>query len=133
MKIRQYAKRLFAAALVLWAGALSCPTVEARAAEDAAVDMIVELISGPDEDMRALALQQIREEVRGEEATRRFVELLPKLSPDVQIKLIDALGERGDAAARPAVLAMLDSKTEAIRAVAARALSGLAFGVSSSR
>jgi len=88
--------------------------------------MIVELVSGSDNDMRLLALQQIREEVPGKDATMRFVELLPELAPDLQIQMIDALGERGDVAARPVILKMLDSKTEAIRAVAARALAGLA-------
>jgi len=88
--------------------------------------MIVELVSGSDNDMRMLAFQQIREEVPGKDATMRFVELLPELAPDVQVQMIDALGERGDAAARPVILKMLNSKTEAIRAIAARALSGLA-------
>ena len=107
-------------------GFASFLTGEAHAADDEVVDMIVELVSGSDNDMRMLAIQQIREEVPGKDATRRFVELLPKLAPDVQVKLIDALGERGDAAARPVILKMLNSKTEAIRAVAARALAGLA-------
>ena len=88
--------------------------------------MIIELVSGSDNDMRMLALQQIREKVPGKDATRRFVELLPKLPPNVQVKLIDALGERGDAAARPMILKMLNSKTESIRTIAARALSILA-------
>jgi len=100
---------------------------EARGADGEVVDMIVELVSSSDNDMRMLALQQIREEVPGEDATRRFVELLPKLPPDVQVQMIDALGERGDATARPVILKMLNSKTEAIRAMAARALSGLAI------
>lgn len=90
------------------------------------VDMIVELVSGSDDDMRMLAIQQIREEVPGKDATKRFVELLPTLPPEVQVKLIDALEERGNVAARPAILKMLDSTTEAIRAMAARALSGVA-------
>ena len=101
-------------------------TGAARAADDEVVEMIVELLSGSDDDMRMLALQQIREKVPGKDATRRFVELLPKLPPDVQVKLIDALGERGDPVARPTILKMLSSETQALRAMAARALSGLA-------
>jgi len=88
--------------------------------------MIVELVSGADDDMRMLGLQQIREQVPGQDATRRFVELLPKLPPKVQVQLVDALGERGDASARPTILKMLSSKSEAMRIMAARALSGLA-------
>lgn len=98
----------------------------ACAADDEAVNMIAELISGSDNDMRMLALQQIRESVPGEDATKHFVALLPTLAPDVQVKLIDALGERGDAAARPAVLKMLHSQDETMRTVAVRALAGLA-------
>lgn len=124
--IRQHINFLLLVALLFSVGLAPFLTGEARGADDEVVDMIVELVSGSDNDMRMLALQQIREEAPGKDATRRFVELLPKLPPDVQVKLIDALGERGDATARPAILKMLNSKTEAIRAVAARALSGLA-------
>ncbi len=99
---------------------------ESQGAENDVVDMIVELINGSDNDMRTLAFQQIRESVPGEDATRRFVKLLPTLTTDLQVRLIDALGERGDAVARPTILDMLNSKTEAIRDVAARALPGVA-------
>jgi len=114
------------AALVFSVGLASLLPVDARASDDELVDMIVELVSGSDQDMRMLALQQIREEVPGKDATLRLVEVLPTLPVQVQVQLIDALGERGDAAARPAILKMLESKTEAIRAMAARALTGLA-------
>ena len=115
------------AVLVLSVALIPFLTDKARAADDEAVDMIVELITGSDNDMRMLAIQQIREEIPGKDATMRFVELLPKLAPEVQVKLIDALGERGDSAARPAILEMLNSKTEAIAAMAARAMSRLAI------
>jgi len=117
---------LFFAAILFSVGLAFFLVGETRAADNEAVNMIVELISGSDNDMLMLALQQIREHVPGTDATKRFVELLPKLPPDIQVKLIDALGERGDATARPVILTMLDSNTEAIRAMAARALSGLA-------
>lgn len=124
--LHQHTNRILFAAILFSAGMLPLLTCDVHAAEDEAVDMIVELISGSDNDMRMLAIQQIRDDMPGNDATRRFVELLPKLAPDVQVKLIDALGERGDAAARPAILKMLNSKNEAIRAMATRALSGLA-------
>ena len=88
--------------------------------------MIVELITGSDNDMRMMAIQQIREKAPGKEATMRFVALLPKLQGDMQVKLIDALGKRGDAVARPAILKMLGGKTEAMRITAADALAGVA-------
>ena len=101
-------------------------TNPAHGADDEVVDMIVELVKSSDPDMRMLALQQIREEVPGKDATLRFAALLPTLETDVQVKLIDALGERGDSAARPAILTLLNSETDAIRIMATHALSGLA-------
>ena len=128
MKTRntRHSNRLCLAAVWFSAGLASFLTGEVRGADNEAVDMIVELVSGSDNDMRMLALQQIREEVPGKDATMRFVALLGKLPTDVQVKLIDALGARGDVAARPAILKMLNSKTEAVRAVSALALSGVA-------
>ena len=55
---------------------------QAQAGDDV-VDMIVELITCSDSDMRNLALQQIREEAPGKSATKQFVALLPDLSPEV--------------------------------------------------
>ena len=75
--------------------------------------------------MRAIGLQQIRNEAPGEAATKRFVELLPKLRPEARAELVEALGERGDAAARPAVLEMAQAPDEPVRAAALRALSGV--------
>ncbi len=114
----------------LWLIGLACLVVgDARAADeepdDDLLQMIVELVSDSDRDMRALGLQQVREEAPGEAATKRFVELLAKLPPDGQTGLLEALGERGDAVARPVVLEMLENKEEAVRAAAVRALGGL--------
>ncbi len=128
-KTTQHTQRLLLTTLLLSVSFTPLLTHEAQGSENDVVDMIVELINGSDNDMRTLAFQQIRESVPGEDATRRFVELLPTLQTDLQVKLIDALGERGDAAARPAILTMLNSKTEAIRDVAARALPGVASPV----
>ena len=122
----QRTEGLLLAAFLFAVGLAVLLTGEARGANDEVVDMIVELISDSDKDMRELALEQIRDKVPGKEATMRFAKLLPQLPPDVQVMLIDALGDRGDAVARPVILKMLDSQTEAIRAMAARALSSLA-------
>ena len=89
------------------------------------MQMIVELVSDSDPDMRALGLQQVREEAPGEAATKRFTSLLSELPPDAQAGLLEALGDRKDAAARPAVLEMLDSQEEAVRAAALGALGAL--------
>jgi hypothetical protein len=89
------------------------------------IQMIVSLVTDQDRDMRAVGLQQVREEVKGPEATRQFAALLPKLSPEAQAGLIDALADRGDNTARPAVLEMLGAKDEPVRAAAIRALGPL--------
>lgn len=89
------------------------------------IQMILELVGDTDQDMRALGLQQIREEAPGEGATKRFAALLTDLPADGQAELLEALGDRQDATARPAVLEMLESKEEVVRAAAIRALGGL--------
>jgi hypothetical protein len=85
-------------------------------AGDEVVQMVVGLLSDKDREMRALGLQQVREEAKGPAATRRFAAVLPKLPPEAQAGLLAALGDRGDKAARPAVVAMLGSPEEAVRA-----------------
>ncbi|MBN1815848.1 MAG: HEAT repeat domain-containing protein [Sedimentisphaerales bacterium] len=122
----QHACFLLCAVLLFFAGLSPFPPGEARAEDNEVADMIIELLRGSDNDMRMLAIQQIREAAPGKDATRRFADLLPTLTPDVQALLIEALGERDDATARPAILTMLDSDTEAIRVATTRALSRLA-------
>ena len=90
------------------------------------LDAIVNLICDKDKDMRALGLQQVREEAKGEAATKRLATLLPKLEPEAQAGLLDALADRGDRAARPAVLEMVKSPAEQVRTAALRAVGSLA-------
>jgi len=102
--------------------------VAARAADTpdpGVVETVVELLGDKDKEMRALGLQQVREELKGEAATRRFAALLPKLAPEAQAELLIALGDRGDRAARAAVLDALNSDAAAIRTAALRALGPL--------
>jgi HEAT repeat protein len=89
------------------------------------VEMIVNLLSDKDRETRALGLQQVRDEAKGAAATKQFAALLPKLPPESQAGLLDALGGRGDRAARPAVLPMVKSEDAAVRAAAIRALGPL--------
>jgi HEAT repeat protein len=103
---------LLMAAAVVWIGnTLSA----ADDAGDSLVDAIVGLLSDKDKDMRAIGLQQVREEVKGEAATKRFVDSLPKLSPEAQAALIGALATRGDKTARPAILEMIKSNDGNVR------------------
>jgi HEAT repeat protein len=101
------------------------PLPAAEEAGEELVTMIVDLVKDKDRDMRAVGLQQIREEAKGAAATRRFAALLPNIAPDAQTVLLDALGQRGDKAARPAVLGMLQNTDEQVRAAAVRALGTL--------
>lgn len=92
---------------------------------DQLVGVIINLLGDKDKDVRALGLQQVREEAKGEAATKQFAAALPKLAPDAQAALLRALGDRGDPAARPAVLDMLKSDDESVRAAAIFALGPL--------
>ncbi len=98
---------------------------EPEAADDAVVQMVVELLGDKDKELRALGQTQVREGVKGQAATKKFVALLPKLTPEAQIGLLSALADRGDTAARPAVSDMLQSDSEEVRIAAIRALGKL--------
>jgi len=106
------------APLVVFNGRMSA----ADEPDDELVQMVVDLVSDKDADMRAVGLQQVREGAKGTATTKRFAALLPKLSPEAQAGLLVALGQRGDDAARPAVLEMLQSPREPVRVAALRAL-----------
>jgi HEAT repeat protein len=115
-------------AVVIFLMAGSCASA-AISGEEAAntelLKMVTDLVSDSDRDMRALGFQQIREESPGEASTLLFAALLPKLQPDAKAGLIEALADRGDRAARPAVLTMMTSDSTAVRAAAIRALGAL--------
>ena len=107
------------------AAAPGIPLFAADQAADDVVAMIVTLVNDKDKDIRAVGLQQVREQAKGPAATKQFAALLPKLAPDAQTGLLDALADRGDRAARPAVLEMLKSSDPAVRTAALRALGSL--------
>lgn len=118
-----------AATYLLSVGLVCLVSSFSRAAEqelsEEQIQLIIQFVSDPDRETRAIGLQFIREELPGQPATKRFAALLPKLAPDGQAELLEALGDRQDTAARPAVLQMLQSEQEAVRAAALRALGGL--------
>ncbi|MGD0383014.1 MAG: HEAT repeat domain-containing protein, partial [Thermoguttaceae bacterium] len=89
---------------------------------DQLLDTVINLVSDKDKDLRAIGLQQVRDEVKGAAATKRFAQLLPKLSPDARTGLIDALGARGDKTARGAIVETLKAPEEQVRTAAIRAL-----------
>jgi HEAT repeat protein len=94
-------------------------------ADDEVVSMVVSLLGDSDKDMRQLGLQQVREKAKGPEATMKFAALLPKLPSETQIGLLDALADRADVAAAPAVREMLKHQDSLVRLAALRALGPL--------
>jgi HEAT repeat protein len=86
--------------------------------------LVVNLLREQDKDLRALGLEQVRTEAKGAAATKRFAAELPKLPPDAQTGLLRALADRGDTAARPAVLDMLKSSREEPVRIAAISAAG---------
>jgi HEAT repeat protein len=89
--------------------------------------MVLDLLGEKDKDLRALGFDQVRTEVKGAAATREIAGRLSKLPDESQVGLLKALADRGDAAARPAVLELLTtSEVEPVRVAAIEALG--AFG-----
>ena len=90
---------------------------------DPLVEMVLGLLGDADKEVRALGLEQVRTAAKGATATRQFASQLPKLQADGQVALIRALSDRGDAAARPAVLELLGTSGEqSVRVAAIEAL-----------
>ena len=116
---------LILSAAMIFIAAFSGTSAALQAADAAGqplVDMVIDLVKDKDKDMRAIGFQQVREEVKGTAATKRFAELLPTLPPDAQAGLIDALAARGDKAARSAIVETLQTPDEPVRAAGIRAL-----------
>jgi HEAT repeat protein len=94
-------------------------------ADDDLVATICTLLADKDKDVRALGLEQVREQAKGPAATRQFTALLPKLDDEAQVELLAALAERGDTTARAAVLERVKCDKPTVRAAAIRALGAL--------
>ena len=106
------------------------PTASLRAADekpsDEFVKMIVKLIGDSDREFRAAGLDQIRTSAKGPAATQTFAAQLTKLDAEHQIALLSALSDRGDVAARIAVVELIaSSKDESVRASAINSLGRL--------
>ncbi len=59
-----------------------------NAADDDAVDLILTLLADQDKEIRALALEQVRTEAKGEVATKKFAAKLASLPPAIQMELL---------------------------------------------
>lgn len=113
-------------AAALEAASTGQPASEPTAEESGGglLDLVLGLLNDSDRDLRALGFEQVRTEAKGEDATRQFAALLVKLPPDGQVGLLSALADRGDRAARPAVLERYENAPEASVKVAAVAALG---------
>ena len=93
---------------------------------DELVQMVIKLLSEQDKDLRAVGLDQIRNEAKGNAATKQFAAQLPKLSAAEQVGLLSALADRGDNAALPAVIELLNkSDDETVRVAAVTTIGSL--------
>lgn len=90
----------------------------------AGVPLIVDALKG-DDPFAANGALRVVVELKGADATRAIAAALPNLSPERQVLLVKALGNRGDAAAAPAVLELARSGPPVARVPAIRALAQL--------
>jgi HEAT repeat protein len=112
---------LFVTLSLLVHSATALPAAEKQSDEH--IQRILKLIGDKDRDFRAAGLEQVRKSARGPELTRVFAGELSKLDSEGQIALLDALADRGDVAARPAVLELISASHDAaVRAAAIGAL-----------
>ena len=124
--IRVALRPRFLAALVPVLAGFTLVTV---ARGDEAVTMVVDLVTADDAEMRSIGLDRIRTGVKGEEATRAFAALLEQQPAPRQAELVRALAERGDAAALPALAALLEkSQDPAVRTAVVTGLGALGGG-----
>lgn len=97
-----------------------------KEASDPLIQAVIALLRDSDKEIRALGLEQVRSGAPGVGATRAFARQLPELTPDAQVALLGALGDRGDRRARADLLAVLkNTQEESVRVAAIRALGAL--------
>ncbi|MBM4057621.1 MAG: hypothetical protein FJ275_05215, partial [Planctomycetes bacterium] len=83
-------------------------------------------MKGSDADMRAVALERLRDGLKGEAYTVELAEkVLPGLKPDVQVLLLSALAGRGDAAAVPGIVKVSEAGDAVVAPAASRAIASL--------
>jgi len=105
------------------------PVFAAEPASREAFDFAVELVRGSDADMRAVALEQLRDGLAGEAYSVELAEqVLPTLAVDGQARLLTTLAARGDTAALPGVVKLVGSDDPAVAVAAIRAIAALGDG-----
>jgi HEAT repeat protein len=94
------------------------------ASQAAGVSLLVEQLQAADGDLFALGLRVLRELPSGE-VTKASAAVLARLPAERQVRLIQALAERDDKAAAPAVVALAANGDVTVRAAAIQALARL--------
>lgn len=89
--------------------------------------LLTEAMRGDDPVRFAAALRAAREIEGGDAVTAALADLLPSLAPDKAIQLLSILGDRGGAAAGPAVLAQAGEGAVEVRVAAISALARIAY------
>jgi HEAT repeat protein len=92
--------------------------------QNEAVGIVLDILRSNDQEMQAAAIAMVKE-MPGTEVTKALAKELPNLSAKSQVQLLSALGDRGDVAARPVVVAAVKSEDESVRIAALRALGQL--------
>jgi HEAT repeat protein len=95
-----------------------------RLDKDQGEKRILQVLHGTDSALKPVAIAAVRS-VSSKGATERFAFELPALQPDEQVWMIESLAARGDAAARDAAGASLDSPNANVRRAAINALGSL--------
>jgi len=121
------AAALVIAAAVFAGGGSPAAAVAADPAD--AVALAIGFMTSDDAELRAIGLDRLRHGLAGRETTSRVAALLATLPPPRQQELAAALATRGDAAAVPALAALVAmSEQPAVRAAALEALGRLGGG-----
>ena len=99
------------------------------AAGSAGTDLALRMVNEPNPTLRAVAIAQIPA-LKDPNATRRFAGILAGAGPERQVLLIDALSQREDPAARPALEALMRETNSAVSLAAIRAVGRFAEAAS---
>ena len=103
---------------------LAALTGLARACPDKAAPLLVEAFGDKDPLLQAAAANLLVQ-TPGKAATTAIVEQLSRVDARRRVLLLDSLAARGDASAKDAVAAFIDSKDEAVRVAAVHTVAAL--------
>lgn len=94
--------------------------------ESKAFDLLLDVIENGDAPMRACAMQYVVFGFVGPKWTEKLVAFAAGMEcPAVKAELIEAMGKRGDIAARPFIMSMLNDKSPLVRKAALKAVNKL--------